>query len=77
MEKAKSLNELYEETKQVPRDFLTRCAVVTHKSVGTVRGWLSGAYVPDELARVALANEFNTDPDALFPDRKCEKEIAG
>lgn len=70
MENAKSLNELYDEAKRVPRDFIARCAKVTRKSEGTVRAWLSGAYVPDELARVALANEFGIDPDALFPNRE-------
>jgi len=69
MEKTKSLNELYDEAKQVARDFITRCAVVTHKSEGTVRSWLCGAYVPDELTRVALGNEFGVDPDGLFPKK--------
>ncbi len=70
MKKAKSLKELYEEAKDVPRAFIRRCAEVTMKSEVTVRGWLSGAYVPDELAKSRLAELFDTESEALFPNNK-------
>ena len=82
LENRKSFREMYDEiwgparqSSEAAKEFIRRCAAATYKSEGTVRAWLSGAYVPDELARMALAKEFGVDPDALFPERPTKKEV--
>lgn len=80
-ENTKSFRELYDEIWEPRRqaskaadEFIKRCAEATMKSEGTVRSWLSGKFVPDDLTRMALAKELNVDPDTLFPEKPMKKE---
>lgn len=47
--------------------FVKEIADFTHKSEQTIRMWLSGKQMPDELTQSVLANKFNTTPQELFP----------
>ena len=65
----KTLKTVYEElTDTQKRAFLTRIAVVTHKSEFTVKMWLSGRQRPDELTRHAVAKELGEPVEELFPE---------
>ena len=66
----KTFKKIYEDISSVPpkKAFVTRIAVVTHKSESTVRMWLCGRQRPDELTRLAIAKELKTDADSLFPE---------
>ena len=80
-ENTKSFRELYNEiwkpkhqAQNAAQEFISRCAAATLKSEGTVRSWLSGKFVPDDLTRMALAKELGVDPDTLFPEKPKKKE---
>nr|DAP23663.1 MAG TPA: helix-turn-helix domain protein [Bacteriophage sp.] len=36
----------------------------------TVRMWISGKQVPDELAQATIAQRYNVSVDSLFPRRE-------
>lgn len=46
--------------------FVKRMADITKKSESTVRMWLMGRQVPDELTKIAIAKELNVRPEELF-----------
>lgn len=56
--------------KPTPRQaFIAEVARVTKKAETTVKQWVRGMVVPDELTIDTLAKHFNCDPDSLFPNR--------
>lgn len=66
----KTFRNLYEDEKKKPTAaqlFVSRVATLTKRSEMTVRMWLSGQQVPDELAKSVIAQEFGADVNSLFP----------
>lgn len=68
-----TLRELYDKARKCPTPglaFIQEVMAVTKKTEITVRRWLSGEVVPDELTRETLANHFGIPADELFPQIK-------
>ena len=68
--KKKTFKALYEEQKKKPtaaQVFVSEVATLTKRSEATVRMWLSGQQVPDELAQTMIAEKYNVSIDSLFP----------
>lgn len=66
----KTFKNLYEDEKKKPTAaqlFVSRVATLTKRSETTVRMWISGQQVPDELAKSVIAQEFGADINSLFP----------
>lgn len=66
----KTFKELYDEELRKPtaaQKFVSEVSELTHRSEVTVRMWLSGRQVPDELAQTIIAQKFNVDVKSLFP----------
>lgn len=66
----KTFKELYNEELSKPtaaQKFVSEVSELTHRSEVTVRMWLSGRQVPDELAQTIIAKKFNVDVKSLFP----------
>lgn len=66
----KTFKQLYEEEKQKPtaaQVFVSEVASLTKRSEITVRMWLSGQQVPDELAQSIIAERYDVDAKNLFP----------
>ena len=66
----KSFRDLYEEEKKKPTSaqvFISDVAKLTKRSEATVRMWISGRQVPDELVQNMIADRFNVDVETLFP----------
>lgn len=66
----KTFKELYDEELRKPtaaQKFVSEISELTHRSEVTVRMWLSGRQVPDELAQTIIAKKFNVDVKSLFP----------
>ena len=66
----KTFEALYEEQKKKPtaaQVFVSEVATLTKRSEATVRMWLSGQQVPDELAQTMIAEKYNVSIDSLFP----------
>ena len=68
-----SLRQIYESldgrssVKTPKQDFIDKLSKVTMKSKSTVRCWLAGAFVPDELTRSVLSKELGVPSEFLFP----------
>ena len=65
-----TFKELYEAERDKPtaaQHFIAMVANMTHRSTNTVKMWLSGRQVPDELARTIMAQHFKCDAEQLFP----------
>lgn len=66
----KTFKTLYEEEKKKPtaaQMFISEVAALTKRSEATVRMWLTGQQVPDELAQSIIAERYNVSVDNLFP----------
>lgn len=66
----KTFKTLYEEEKKKPtaaQIFISEVAALTKRSEATVRMWLAGQQVPDELAQSIIAERYNVSVDSLFP----------
>lgn len=66
----KTFRNLYEDEKKkatAAQLFVSRVATLTKRSETTVRMWISGHQVPDELAKSVIAQEFGADINSLFP----------
>lgn len=69
----KSLRDLYDalpersSVKTPKQEFVNRLCDVTKKSESAVRGWLAGAYVPDDLTKSVLERELGIPSYVLFP----------
>ena len=66
----KTFRNLYEDEKKKPTAaqlFVSRVDTLTKRSEVTVRMWISGQQVPDELAKSVIAQEFGADVNSLFP----------
>lgn len=64
-----TLKELYLEARKKPTPavaFIKEVMAVTHKSEISVRRWLSGEVMPDELTCAVLAQHFGCTPEELF-----------
>ena len=60
----KTFRELYDEELRKPtaaQQFIRDVSELTHRSEVTVRFWLSGRQVPDELAQTIIAKKYNVD----------------
>lgn len=71
----KTFIELYNEAKNQPtpaQKFISDVATITHRSEMTVRMWLAGRQLPDDLAKITIAEKFGVNADGLFPKRKEE-----
>ena len=70
----KSFKECYEKvsTMSPKKMWIQRIAQVTHRSEATVRMWLSGRQVPEELIQEIIAKELGVPVEGLFA--KIEKE---
>lgn len=69
---AKTFKALYEEQKKKPtaaQVFITKIAGLTKRSEATVRMWVSGQQVPDELAQSVIAKELEVPVEGLFPQK--------
>lgn len=69
---AKTFKALYEEQKAKPtaaQVFITKIAGITKRSEMTVRMWIAGQQVPDELAQSVIANELGVPVEGLFPQK--------
>ena len=68
-----TFREIYESqdgrsTVKTPKQkFIDRICSVKMKSQSTVRCWLAGAFVPDELTKSVLSKELGVPVDCLFP----------
>lgn len=72
----KTFKALYEEQKKKPtaaQVFVSEVARLTKRSEVTVRMWLSGQQVPDELAKSIIAERYNVSVDSLFPTKTIEQ----
>ena len=71
----KSFKECYEEvsTMSPKKMWIQRIAQVTHRSEATVRMWLIGRQVPEELIQEIIAKELGVPVEGLFA--KIEEEI--
>ena len=65
----KSFKECYEEvsTMSPKKMWIQRIAQVTHRSEATVRMWLSGRHVPEELIQEIISKELGVPVEGLFP----------
>ena len=64
----KTFKELYDEELRKPTAaFVREVSELTHRSEVTVRMWLSGRQVPDELAQTIIAERYKVDVKSLFP----------
>lgn len=66
----KTFRELYNEELGKPtaaQKFIKEVSELTHRSEITVRFWISGRQVPDELAQTIIAKKYNVDVKHLFP----------
>lgn len=66
----KTFKALYEEQKKKPTAaqlFVSEVATLTKRSEATVRMWLSGQQVPDELAQTIIAEKYKVSIESLFP----------
>lgn len=71
----KTFIELYNEAKNQPtpaQKFISDVATITHRSEMTVRMWLAGRQLPDDLAKITIAEKFGVNADSLFPKKKEE-----
>ena len=70
----KSFKECYEEvsTMSPKKMWIQRIAKVTHRSEATVRMWLSGRQVPEELIQEIISKELGVPVEGLFA--KIEEE---
>ncbi len=69
----KTFRELYDEELRKPtaaQRFIREVSELTHRSEVTVRFWLSGRQVPDELAQTIIAQKYNVDVKHLFPSKE-------
>ena len=69
----KTFRELYDEELRKPtaaQQFIRDVSELTHRSEVTVRFWLSGRQVPDELAQTIIAKKYNVDVKHLFPAKE-------
>ena len=69
----KTFRELYDEELRKPtaaQQFIRDVSELTHRSEVTVRFWLSGQQVPDELAQTIIAKKYNVDVKHLFPAKE-------
>lgn len=69
----KTFIELYNEAKNQPtpaQKFISDVATITHRSEMTVRMWLTGRQLPDDLAKITIAEKFGVNADSLFPKKK-------
>lgn len=69
----KTFRELYEAELKKPtaaQTFVKQAAAVSHRSEATVRMWLSGNQMPDELAQNVLATKFGIKASVLFPRKE-------
>lgn len=65
--------DLYAEEKKKPtaaQVFVRNIAKLTHRTENTVRMWLSGQQVPDELVQSIIAKEYGVSASSLFPKRE-------
>lgn len=65
--------DLYVEEKKKPtaaQVFIANIARLTHRTENTVRMWLSGQQVPDELVQSIIAKEYGVSASSLFPKRE-------
>lgn len=68
-----TLTEMYkkakaqEKVKSPALAFVKEVMDVTKKSEVSVRRWIAGTVVPDELTQDVLARHFGTTADKLFP----------
>lgn len=70
MNNKKTFKEMYEAERDKPtaaQEFIAMVANMTHRSTNTVKMWLSGRQIPDELARTIIAQHFKCDAEQLFP----------
>ena len=59
---------LREKAKPTPAQvFISEIAELTRRSVATVRAWISGCQVPDDLAKLQIAKRYGIDINDLFP----------
>lgn len=68
--KDKTFKALYEEEKKKPtaaQQFITDVAALTMKSESTVRMWITGVQVPDQLTQSIIAGKYDVSVDSLFP----------
>lgn len=74
-----SLRQIYESlegrsTVKTPKqDFIDKISKVTMKSKSTVRCWLAGAFVPDDLTKSVLSKELGVPSNFLFPSNNKNK----
>ena len=73
----KTFKAIYLERKQLPTHaemFITEVAELTHRSTNTVKMWLLGRQVPDELTQSVIAKKYNLDINGLFPSSDNETQ---
>ena len=65
-----TFKQLYDELPKVvspKREFVRTVAELTHKKEVSVKMWLSGYHVPDDLTVHTIAEHVGVDPSGLFP----------
>lgn len=66
-----SFKEIYSELddKETPKQrFLREIAELTGRKLQTVKQWLCGSQIPTEETIKIIAEHFQVDPSALFPE---------
>lgn len=69
MQKEMTFVALYREAKNRPtpaQEFIEKVAALTKKTPQTVRQWIYGQQIPDELTQSIIANHFNVPLATLF-----------
>lgn len=66
----KTFKQIYDELDPTPPKtaWIRNIAKVTHRSELTVRMWLSGRQIPDELCQEVIAKELGVSIVGLFPE---------
>ena len=65
----KTFKQLYEaeKSKKTPaQQFIADVAKLTHKTETTVKMWIMGRQVPDELTQSIIAQQYDVDATTLF-----------
>lgn len=71
----RSFFDLYDEQKKKPtaaQVFIAEVAALTHRSENTVKMWLCGRQVPDELTQSIIARRYNLNLTGLFPKTEAQ-----
>lgn len=65
-----TFKQIYQEEKEKPspaQAFISHIAEITCREESTIRQWLSGTQKPNKRAMLAIAKDYNSTIEELFP----------